>query len=587
MRFLVLLLATFVVSVHTIAAGITPPVLVKKEAVKWEEPPPGVTAVLDTGTSTTFTLYIPKSFPETAKESVTLSMHFHGASWWMIQEHERRGATNPLLVANAPEGDEAYEPDVMKPGLFRRVLEMTTEKLKESGAPASTQITTIEISSFSGGYSGPRGLLRMAEFEPMISRLMLNDSLYVGDGPDSKPDNRKPRADGLEPFIAFARKAAAGERTFLFEHSSTPSLRSVGPKDCSRAILAALSIPIRELERNSLPAARTTTDFPLTWRADEGNAHFWCYLGENVAIHLSHLRNNADMWMALDGRDYSQIVPPPMQRRSIKKPEEAIPGDTLTFDLGTTYTLYIPPKYKVPKDGAVELTMHFHGAEWFAIQEHLRRGLDGPLVALYAGEGSSVYKRQFDDPARFGQVIDKVTGILTERGGPPETHVVSVNITSFSAGYGAVREIVKKSENVSIIKRIILADSLYGSLDEDALKEGRREVVPEHVEPWANFARLAMTGEKTFLITTSDIETPTYASTPEVARAVVKAIGLEPQPVEAGSIRAAEGEYPLQSTADSGSFHWWGYGGKDAVVHMTIARRIGECWAALDEIGDP
>jgi hypothetical protein len=586
---LLLLFVLLCTLVGSAAAAVNPPVLIKKEATKWDVPPAGLTVPLDMETSTSFTLFIPEGFTPSDDGTTTLTVHFLGAAWWMAQEHTRRGVKHPLLTCNAKEGDAAFENDVLKPGVFRRVLEIVQKRLVLNGAPAGTKVARLEVTSFSGGYSGARGLLLLPDVEPMITTLMLNDSLYIGDAKESTPENRLPRMEGLQPFIEFARKARAGERTFLFEHSSTPSLKSVGPKDCSRAILKGLDIPINEVAPDSIPAARSTADFPLLWRADAGNAHFWCYKGENVAIHLAHVRNQANHWKALEGLTPLEIVPPPMPKRPIKESETPIPGTQVNLDLGTTYTLYLPEKYKVPKDGEVELAMHFHGAVWFAIQEHLRRGLDGPLVVLYAGEGSSVYKRQFDDPARFRQVIEAVVAKLKEQGAPDSTHISSVGITSFSAGYGAVREIVKVPDNLALIKRIVLADSLYGSLDEAALARGERIAAAEHVEPWAIVARRAMKGEMSFVITTSDIETPTYAGTWEVARALVKSLGFEEKPLAPGSIPAAEAalDYPLRARTDSGAFHCWNYSGKDAVVHMTLARHVADLWIALDEVGDP
>ncbi|MCC6545966.1 hypothetical protein IT570_02270 [Candidatus Sumerlaeota bacterium] len=563
--------------------SLVPPVLVNKAANKWDVPPEGATFDLDMETSTTFTLFVPAGLAYNNDGTTSLTVHFHGASYWVQQEHTRRGATTPLLTCNAKENDSAYEVDVMKPDLFRRILAKTNERLSAI-ARRPIKVETLEVSGFSGGYAGVRGLLRLPDIEPMISRVLLNDALYVGDAPDSTPTDRKPRMDGIQPFIDFARKAQSGQRIFVLEHSNTPSLKSVGPKDCGRAILAALGVEANDVVPNSIAAARTNTDFPLIRRADSGNMHDWTYLGENVAIHLAHLRNQADMWNAIDQKNSATLVIPPANKRSIQKPEKTI-GESI--DLGSSFTLFLPPGYKVPKDGTVELTMHFHGATWFAYQEHLRRGLDGPLVAAYVGEGSRVYKNALLDPARFQQVQDQVIESLRKRGAPAETRIVSVNITSFSAGYGAVREILRNSANHAIIKRVILADSLYGDLEPEALAKGKREVLAEHVDVWLPFARLAMTGEKTFIITTSEIETPTYASSSEVSHAIVAKLGLKEIPADPKSIAAKSKDYPLRSSADMGSFHAWFYSGKDAVVHMTLARRIAEVWEAADQAGDP
>lgn len=291
------------------------------------------------------------------------------------------------------------------------------------------------------------------------------------------------------------------------------------------------------------------------------------------------------------GNDLSSLPAPTVMAVREIRPPESLPGEVVPVDFPTSksVSLFVPEGYHVPESGAVELTMHFHGAGWFAIQEHLRRGLDAPLLVFELGEGSTIYKTPFLDETRFLSTVHEVETLLKERSGNTETHVETVDISSFSAGYGAVREIIKSEENVKLIRRIVLGDSSYGSLEPEALEGGNRVVAAEHVEPWAAFARLAATGEKTLLMTTSKIAPETYAGTFEVARAVAEAVGAEVHPVEPNSDPSAstELEYPLAERADLGGFHWWSYNGEDAMAHMTLARHIAEDWIALDAAGNP
>ncbi|MDX1972294.1 MAG: hypothetical protein SFY68_07165, partial [Candidatus Sumerlaeia bacterium] len=170
-----------------------------------------------------------------------------------------------------------------------------------------------------------------------------------------------------------------------------------------------------------------------------------------------------------------------------------------------------------------------------------------------------------------------------------DIRITSVSLTSYSAGFGAVREILKTPENHAIIRRIILGDSSYGSLDDTLLQKGERVVIPEHVAPWAAFGKLALTGEKTLLMTSSEIQPGSYAGTHEVCRAVAMELGVEihsPAEDPEKSI-TAENPYPLAQQAQQGGFLWWGYKGQDSRVHMTLARRLGDAWAALDAAGYP
>lgn len=286
-----------------------PPVLVEREALRWPDPPAGTTTSIDVGTSTTFTLFVPAAYAAPADGAQRVVVHFHGASWWVIQEHTARGSALPLLACNAPGGDRDFEADIGRPGVFGAVLDAVARELIAAGAPPATRVDTLEVSSFSGGYAGAMALLRSPEYEPMIARLVMHDSMYVRDAADSTPEARRPNPEALAPLVAFARKAVAGERTLLFEHSSTPSLRSVGPRDCSRAIIAELGLTIVESVPDGAPSPTTDTPFPLLWRADAGRAHFWCYLGETSAIHLAHLRNQAAMARALDEAEAQGLSP--------------------------------------------------------------------------------------------------------------------------------------------------------------------------------------------------------------------------------------------------------------------------------------
>ena len=76
-----------------------------------------------------------------------------------------------------------------------------------------------------------------------------------------------------------------------------------------------------------------------------------------------------------------------------------------------------------------------------------------------------------------------------------------------------MREILKRSENFERIDALLAADSMYASLDEEI---GERQPLEAHMRDYARFAKLAVEGRKTFLITHSNQETA-YASTTETA----------------------------------------------------------------------
>ncbi|HMS53926.1 MAG TPA: hypothetical protein PKA27_00870 [Fimbriimonadaceae bacterium] len=266
------------------------------------------------------------------------------------------------------------------------------------------------------------------------------------------------------------------------------------------------------------------------------------------------------------------IVPPMMPRRPIAKRESLPPGttETLTVD-GKEWTLFIPDKWDRKSEA---VAVHFHGAIWHAIQEHLDRGTDCPLLVFYPGEGSAIYQKSVAD----SRVFDELEVVVTRRLGTKQFS--TVDVTSFSAGYGAVREWVKQPRVFDRLRRVILADSLYGSLDDGKIE---RTPAKEHIVVWLPLAKAAMDRKKTFVITVSKVATPSYASSWECAAAIVSAVGGRYIAVEKGTLAATlDSEFPLLSRFDSGSFHVWQYGGEDAQAHMTHARHIAAIWKALD-----
>jgi len=277
-------------------------------------------------------------------------------------------------------------------------------------------------------------------------------------------------------------------------------------------------------------------------------------------------------------------VPPPMIKRQISKWEKAWPGDAMEFTDGDRkFTLFIPSAYKPGK--AINLTIHFHSAIWHAIQEHLDRGTTDPVIAFYPGEGSTIYSNSFDDKQRLSRWFEIVAQESIKRGAPKDACVQSLSISSFSAGFGAVRQVIKDEIAFKMLKRVVLCDSMYGSLDSNV-----KDRVPakEHIECWKALAEAAVRGEKTFCVSFSQVPTPTYASSSECAAALVRLMGGELKPVEKGTLVATvDRDFPLLYRFDKGGFHVWGYGGEDGQAHMTHARHLADLWKALDRVREP
>jgi hypothetical protein len=273
------------------------------------------------------------------------------------------------------------------------------------------------------------------------------------------------------------------------------------------------------------------------------------------------------------------LEPPTVVLRDIANAPRVARGTTIDFS--DHEWLYIPEGYEPPPGGAVHLTVHFHAAAWFVIEEHWRRGARNPIFIFSGFEGSTAYRVPYEDRHRLGGNLRAVERALADTFERDDIHVRSMELQSFSAGYGAIREIVKSPRYVEMTTAVVLGDSMYASWT----SEEDHRPLRANIAPWFPIARRAARGEMQFLVCHSDGRPSTYAGTPDTAEAVVKAIGGHLTQVEPNSIPSADPDlpFPLATRYDRGGFHVWGYGGDDPIAHMAQARTMAEFWNALEQ----
>jgi hypothetical protein len=269
-----------------------------------------------------------------------------------------------------------------------------------------------------------------------------------------------------------------------------------------------------------------------------------------------------------------EAVPPVMALRPVGLTGDVVPAEVVPLLVdGVAVTLFLPVGWEAASE---RLAIHFHTSPEFALGEHRRAGYRFPLVSVMLGSGSARYRAPFLDGTLFPHLVAAVEVQLRKRG-VAGAAVREIDVSSFSAGYGAVRELVGQPLGRRLIRRIVLSDSLYAGLTRGADGKEPRVVQADQIDCWVPFAREAVAGRTTFVLTHSQIHTPSYASTPECGLALVSALGLTVRPVVDGS-----GEWPLLGRCDTGGFHVWSYGGTNANAHLVHPRTLAEVWQAVD-----
>jgi len=172
----------------------------------------------------------------------------------------------------------------------------------------------------------------------------------------------------------------------------------------------------------------------------------------------------------------------------------------------------------------MDLLVHFHGASY--VPKQAAYSSQHPLIVavMNLGSGSAVYENEFRDESTFPRLLETIRTCVSARAST-QIEISGVYLSSFSAGYGAVRAILKN--HPSVLDGIVLLDGLHT----DYVPSGRGlsqggVLNTEKLKGFLEYARLALEGKKQFVITHSEIFPGTYASTTETADYLIDSLHL-------------------------------------------------------------
>ncbi|MBI4951724.1 MAG: hypothetical protein HY908_06795 [Myxococcales bacterium] len=221
----------------------------------------------------------------------------------------------------------------------------------------------------------------------------------------------------------------------------------------------------------------------------------------------------------------------------------------------------------VGADHGFDLVIHFHGHE--AVRKEWVQVMDRAiLVGIDLGIGSTAYRPPFQSPERFRELVASVERAVAEASGDAGAHVRHLGLSAWSAGYGAVGELLARSEVARAVDTVVLLDGLHSGYVGD-------EVDPGELAPFLSFARRAAAGDKLMFVSHSSIIPPGYASTTETSNYLVAMLGGRPR---AGRARASDPMgLELLDHFDRGGFHVRGFAGNakmDHCAHIGLFRDV-------------
>jgi hypothetical protein len=230
----------------------------------------------------------------------------------------------------------------------------------------------------------------------------------------------------------------------------------------------------------------------------------------------------------------------------------------LGLNSGTTgqfAQLFIPDYYQAPINGKFDLVFHLHSASWAAEDEVYKANANVILFNIHLGGFSSSYQNYFAYQTYFQNILDSVTAIVNRNGIISNPQIEHLIITSFSAGYGGVREILKNSSYYNKINVLTLADGLHCNSD------SATRII--QMQDFLRFAKDARDKLKVMYLTHSSILTSGYDNTTQTANYLINGIG------SLRAVYSAIDEIGTQySRCDTGNFHLKGYYGDTANDHL-------------------
>jgi hypothetical protein len=243
----------------------------------------------------------------------------------------------------------------------------------------------------------------------------------------------------------------------------------------------------------------------------------------------------------------------------------------LQLGSGQFAQVFVPDYYSHPADGKFTLVFHLHSASWAAEDQVYKSHTQAILFNIHLGGLSSPYQNYFSDQTQFQRILDTVVSVIRVNNIHAQPEIRSLIITSFSAGYAGLREMLKSPAYYARIDAITLADGLHSSSDPATMQV--------QMADFLRFARDSRDRTKVMLLTHSSIPTPGYQSTTQTADYLIQGIGAQRVPF---SVTDSIGTQ--YSRCDTGYFHLKGYHGDTANDHLKHLYHMDKMLVVADSI---
>jgi hypothetical protein len=237
-------------------------------------------------------------------------------------------------------------------------------------------------------------------------------------------------------------------------------------------------------------------------------------------------------------------------------------GDTLSLKnfFSKPIELFIPDSSSINQKSV--LLIHFHGSSYVpkAAVQSVNRNI--VLAVINLGIGSSVYEKPFLDGEIFTKLICSIDSTL-DKYYQADINFSEIYLSSFSAGYGAVRRILQfQTEKIA---GVLLLDGMHTDYIPDGTELSKGgSLNTEKLDLYLQLAYEAIAGKKRFVISHSDIYPAAYASNKETADYLIARLNLKRKNVD------ETGPVGMHKTSEvaAGNFFVFGFDGDGTRDHV-------------------
>jgi len=208
------------------------------------------------------------------------------------------------------------------------------------------------------------------------------------------------------------------------------------------------------------------------------------------------------------------------------------------------------------------MLLHFHGASYIGKYAVSHCKTPAMLVNIDIGQGSSTYEKPFKGKNHFPEMLAEIKRQIFFRMNRP-IFFNKIIISSFSAGYGSVRTILRSPKNTDLIDGIILLDGMHTDYT-DTSRAFPENLNVDKLNMYVPFAKKAIEKKKIFIITHSEIFPGQYASNHETSDYLLYKLKLSRKKCDKFLTTAMH----QISEAKKGQFYVFGFDGDTARDHV-------------------